>query len=156
MNGVKWVLDHGLDLLQTGATAVGLFATVYTLRTGVQERKIQNLFTLNSSYRDIWSHLYDDPSLARVMMRNLDLQKNPISVEERLFVQFIILHSRASFKARKAGMEFDDDAVAADMRQFFSRPIPRAVWEKTKVFQDRDFIQFVDGLLQEDGGLDKS
>ena len=148
MSVADWLFDHGLDLLQTTATAVGLFATVYTLHRGVKERKIQNLFTLNAAYRDIWSQVYDDPGLARVMVRHVDLEKHPITIEERVFVQFIILHSRASYKARKAGMDFDDDAVAADLSQFFSRPIPRAVWEKNKGFQDKDFVNFVDDLLK--------
>jgi hypothetical protein len=38
--------------------------------------------------------------------------------------------------------------VEADIRQFFSRPIPRAVWEQTKVFQDHRFIAFVDRALE--------
>lgn len=152
MNEASWLFDHGL--LQTTATAVGLFATVYTLRKGVQERKIQNLFTLNSAYRDIWKQIYDDPSLALVMKLTVDLKENPVTVKERVFVQFIILHSRASYKARKAGMDFDDDAMAADLQQFFSRPIPNAVWQWSKGFQDHDFVEFVDSLLIKSEGID--
>ena len=44
-------------------------------------------------------------------------------------------------------MQFDDDAVAADIRQFLNRSIPREVWEKSKVFQDADFIAFVERSL---------
>ena len=59
----------------------------------------------------------------------------------------MILHLRAAFKARKLGMQFDDDAVSSDIRQFLTRPIPRAVWERSKIFQDSDFVSFVDSCL---------
>ena len=65
-----------------------------------------------------------------------------------MFVHTLILHLRAAFKARDLGMQFDDDAVAADIRQFFNRPIPRAVWERSKVFQDREFVEFVERCIE--------
>jgi hypothetical protein len=34
-----------------------------------------------------------------------------------------------------------------DVAQFFSLPIPRAVWEKTKVTQNDDFVAFVESCL---------
>jgi len=44
-------------------------------------------------------------------------------------------------------MEFDGDAVAADIREFLSLPIPRDMWEKSKYFQDREFVDFVETSL---------
>jgi hypothetical protein len=31
-----------------------------------------------------------------------------------------------------------------DVRSFFSLPLPKAVWEKTKIFQNQDFVKFVE------------
>jgi hypothetical protein len=36
-----------------------------------------------------------------------------------------------------------------DIRDFFMLPIPKAVWEKIKPFQDGDFIVFVESCLTE-------
>ena len=63
-------------------------------------------------------------------------------------IHTLILHLRTAFKARALGMQFDDDAVAADIRQFFNRPIPRSVWERSKVFQDADFVAFVERSIE--------
>jgi len=41
-------------------------------------------------------------------------------------------------------MEFDDEEVAADIQEFFSLPIPRSVWEHSKIYQSREFINFVE------------
>lgn len=92
--------------------------------------------------------LYDKPALARILCDRVDLNKQPPNLEEELFVHLLILNLRASFKARTNGMEFDDDAVAADIRQFFAHPIPRAMWEKSKLYQDRPFVSFVEGCLK--------
>ena len=77
----------------------------------------------------------------------MNLIKQPPCLEEELFVHLLILNLRASFKARMVGMEFDDDAVAADVRQFFAHPIPREMWAKSKIYQDRDFVAFVDSNI---------
>ena len=138
---------HGLDFLQTASILVGFFTAAYTIRTNTKERKIGNLFALTTAHREIWSRLYERNELSRVLSESVNLRREPITSEEELFVHTLILHLRAAFKARDLGMQFDDDAVEADIRQFFSRPIPRAVWEKTKAFQDRQFIDFVDRAL---------
>jgi hypothetical protein len=70
-----------------------------------------------------------------------------VTDDEQLFVGFLILHLRASFKARQLGMEFNDDDLAADIREFFNLPIPRRVWENAKKFQDPDFVHFVTSHL---------
>jgi len=142
-----WLAGNWFELLQTIILAAGLFATIQTLREDIKERKIQNLFTLNTAHRDIWSVIYDRPYLNRVLRRDIDLARHPVTSEEELFVHFLILHLRASFKARQAGMEFSDDAVVADIRQFFAQPIPRHVWGNSKRFQDPAFVVFVESHL---------
>lgn len=148
------IAAHWFDLLQTTGILVGLFATAHTIRADTKERKIGNLFALTKAHREIWSRLYDREELGRVLAPVVNLSREPATPEEELFVHTLILHLRTAFKARDLGMQFDDDAVEADIRQFFSRPIPRAVWEQTKVFQDREFIEFVDRALESGNELE--
>jgi hypothetical protein len=142
-----WIVGHWFELLQTASIAVGFYVTVHSIRADTNVRKVQNLFTLTAAHRDIWSKLYDHPDLERILSESLDLAANPPSVAEELFVHLLILHLRTSFKARQAGMEFDGDAVSADIREFLSLPIPREMWKKSKQFQDRDFVDFVESSL---------
>lgn len=144
----NWLVSHTFELLQIVLVSGGFLATLYTLREDKNERKIQNLFSLNAAHREIWSALYDRPQLARVLESSINLANEPITSEERLFVNFLILHLRASFKARQSGMEFDDDDMAADIRQFFAHPIPRQIWEGAKKFQDLAFTRFVESNLR--------
>ena len=143
-----WMGAHWLDFLQAGSILTGFFTAAYTMRTNTKERKIGNLFALTSAHREIWSRLYERVELSRVLSESVNLRREPITSEEELFVHTLILHLRAAFKARDLGMQFDDDAVAADIRQFFNRPIPSAVWERSKVFQDRKFVEFVERCIE--------
>ncbi len=147
MRILGWVSEHWFNFLQTAGILVGFFTAAHTIRTDTKERKIGNLFALTNAHREIWSRLYEREELARVLSEAVNLQREPITAEEELFVHTLILHLRAAFKARDLGMQFDDDAVAADIRQFFNRPIPRAVWKRSKVFQDRAFVEFVERCM---------
>ena len=148
MGILGWMGARWLDFLQTASIFVGFFTAVYTIRTNTKERKIGNLFALTTAHREIWSRLYERNELSRVLSESVNLRCDPITSEEELFVHTLILHLRAAFKARDLGMQFDDDAVAADIRQFFNRPIPRTVWERSKVFQDRKFVEFVERSIE--------
>ena len=145
-----------MEVLQTASLLVGFFTAVHSVRTDTKERKIGNLFMLTNAHREIWSQLYERKELTRVLMESVNLRCEPVTAEEELFVHTLILHLRAAFKARKLGMQFDDDAVAADIRQFLNRSIPRVVWEKSKVFQGGDFVQFVERALGSSGDIERT
>ncbi len=149
MGNLGWLAEHWFELLQTVSIVTGLFVAAHSLRAEVKERKIQNLLALNSSYRDLWMLYIEREDLHRVHTDALDLKKTPPTKAEVRFVHLLILHLRAAYKARRAGMEFADDAVASDIRQFFARPIPRHVWDTSKKFQDRDFVAFVDACIDQ-------
>lgn len=148
MEILVWIGGHWLDFLQTASILTGFFFAAQTMRSNTQERKIGNLFQLTGAHREIWSRLHDQKELSRVLSPTADLRRDPVTLEEELFVHTLILHVRTAFKARELGMQFDDDAVAADIRQFFNRPIPKDVWSRSKVFQDREFVEFVDRCIE--------
>src|SRR5688500_880802 len=134
MGILGWVTRHWFDILQTASILAGFFTGAYTIWTNTIERKIGNLFALTNAHREIWSRLYEQKELSRVLSPSVNLRNEPVTLEEELFVHGLILHVRTAFKARELGMQFDDDAVAAGIRQFFNRPIPRTIWERSKVF----------------------
>lgn len=148
MEILEKVAGHWFDILQTASILAGFFTAAYTIRTNTKERKIGNLFALTTAHREIWSRLHEQKELSRVLSLSINLRSEPVTLEEELFVHTLILHVRTAFKARNLGMQFDDDAVAADIRQFFNRPIPHTVWERSKVFQDREFVDFVERCIE--------
>lgn len=156
MGFLEWAAQHGLEFLQTASIVVGFYATVHTIREDTRVRKIGNLFALTTAHREIWSRLYEQPELARIDLHSVDLRANPVTHEEELFVHTLVLHLRAAFKARELGMQFNDDALIADIYHFFTCPIPRWVWERSKTFQDSDFVKFVDRCIHHKNSAERA
>ncbi len=147
MDFLNWFQDNWFTFLQSLGIIAGLFFTGISLRIDSKVRRVGNLFTVTKQHREIWTALYSRPELKRVVNASANLKAKPISDEEELFVNFLILHLASSYRAAKAGMYLLRGEVRADIVTFFSLPIPRTVWERTKLFQDPDLVRFVEDCL---------
>lgn len=105
------------------------------------------MIAIADQHRQIWKELYERPKLSRVLEKATDLHKEPVSHEEELFVTLLILHLDKVHRAMKAGMFITLEGLQKDIEGFLSLPIPRAVWEKIKPLQDRDFVKFIEVSL---------
>jgi len=149
MEAINWAGQHWLDLLQSVGIVAGLWFTAYTIRKDERARKITNLITIAQHHREIWGELYARPELSRILDRDADLVKRPISDEEHLFVNTVILHLDTVRRAMKEGMFVTLEGMRQDIRGFFSRPIPNAVWERTQGLQDSEFVRFIESCRHE-------
>ena len=59
-------------------------------------------------------------------------------------MNFVTLHLSNAYYAMKDEMVVKVEGLRKDVGSFFSLPIPGAIWEKTKQFQNRDFVAFVE------------
>jgi hypothetical protein len=148
MEGLQWIGGHWFDLLQTAGIIGGLIFTAYSSRKDDGSRKIANLIAIKQQYREIWKELYDRPELARVLEHWVDLKAQPTSLQEWLFVKLLILHLDTVYHAMEADMFVSLEGLQKDIKEFFSAPIPRSVWEKLKPFQDKDFVQLVEASMR--------
>ena len=144
----QWIGEHWFDLVQSAGIIASLLFSAYTTRKDERARRIGNLIAVNEEYRHIWREFYERPQLSRVLKRDVNLIKAPISNEEWLFVKMLILHLDTVRRAIKARMFVKIEGLQQDVRELFALPIPRAVWEKIKPFQDRDFVAFIEAVLK--------
>lgn len=126
----------------------GLFFTAFALRTDAKSRQIANLLTITSNHRQIWKEFYLRPELSRVLDPLAEAKKGLTPAEEE-FVNFVILHLSSVYYATKDELVVKLDGLRTDVGSFFSLPIPSALWEKTKKFQNVDFVEFVDKCRNE-------
>jgi hypothetical protein len=147
MRVFQWVSDNWPSLLQNLGIVGGLLFSAYSTWKNARSRQISNLIAITEQYRDIWGELYTRPELARVLERNVDLLKQPISREEELFVNLLLQHLDTVRHAMKVGMFVRLDGLRKDVQDFLSLPIPRAVFEKNKPFHNQDFIKFINACL---------
>ncbi len=144
MGAFQWLGEHWFDCVQIVGVVGGLLLTAYTIHKDARARQISNLIALNDRHDEIWSTFYERPQLARVLKSTVDLKKQPVSDEEHLFVKMLFIHLDTIRRTTKAGMFIKIVEIQNDIHGFIKLPIPKAVWEKLKPFQDEDFISFVE------------
>jgi hypothetical protein len=143
----SWVAENWFNLLSAIGIVASLLFTAVSLRSETRTRRIANLLTLTHNHRELWSELFARPSLRRVIDANPDLSKLPITLDEEFYVNMLIQHLGSAFQALRSGLIIQPEGLREDVRRFFSLPIPRDIWEKLKVFQNNEFVQFVEECL---------
>jgi hypothetical protein len=144
----QWIGQHWFDLLQSAGIIGSLLLTAHTLRKDGQARTVSNTIAINEQYSRIWHEFYERPALSRILKKDVDLNRQPVSDEEARFVKTLILHLDTVRRTMAAGIFTEIQGLRKDIRDFFTLPIPKAVWEKIKPFQDRDFVAFVESALK--------
>jgi len=147
MDIIQWVGGHGFDVLESIGIIASLLLVGFTTYRDERARRLGNLLAITDAHRAIWSELYRQPKLARVLDPKADLTRQPVTDEERLFVTFLIFHLNASFRAMQEGMLITPEALRRDIREFFSLPVPRAVWKSVCDKSDKAFVEFVGSAL---------
>lgn len=145
----EWLVAYGKNTLETFGLIAGLFFTAASFRADSKERKIANLMSLADAHRELWLQLTEKPELVRLLQKDLNLKKHPVSIIEQRFVHLLITQLAVSFTAMKAGVLPDMQGLRKDVRVFFSLPIPREVWRWSSEFQDPSFVTFVQECLNE-------
>ena len=116
-------------------------------------KEVENLLTNVSQQRDLWTNAYMRPELVRLFQDNVDLSKKPISVVEKECLNQILVQYQVTWCMAEAGGIVTLDVLARDAGDFFSRPLPRAVWEDVKGVINPRFVEFMERALESSGHL---
>lgn len=144
---VRWFFDYGPQAVQNVGIVLGLFFTGFALRADLRSRHADILMRLTENHRALWIYFDEHPELSRVFDDEVDLEIQPLTEAEARFIQFFINHVILTFRTRKLGLYISPDQLEMDLREFFSRPVPRFAWEKLLRFQDRDFAEYMQPII---------
>ena len=144
MEVANWISEHWFELLQSAGIVSGFLFTAHSIRKESEARKIANMISMAEHHHSLWKEFYKHPELSRVIDKRAALDTKPLTDEEQLFVTSLILHLDGVHRAMKAKMFVRLEGLQKDIQTFFSLPIPKAVWEKSKSLQDADFVAFVE------------
>jgi hypothetical protein len=147
MPWLNWIARHW-DGILANAGIVGLLFTGVSLHRDARERRVQNLLRFTEQHRDLWQTILAKPELSRLLDRNADLDSAPLTPEEARYTGFLILHLNSAHRAIRAGLLDEPEGMSEDIRQFFARPVPAAVWKNTRASYDRKFVAFIDVVLK--------
>ena len=142
-----WITENWFNILSSVGIIGSLLFTAVSLRSETKTRRIANLLTLTQSHRELWSEVFRDSDLARVLDASADLSKQPMTGDEAMFVNMVIQHLSSAYEAVKSGLVIKPEGLKQDIKMFFSLPIPRAMWEELKILQNDDFVRFVEECL---------
>jgi hypothetical protein len=112
---------------------------------------VGDLLTLTQQHRELWSEIHRRPELARIMDPDADLLAQPLTVAEERMVNLIFVHFQTGWELARAGTFNTPENMAADVRGFFTLPLPRAVWHASRATRDPAFVRFIDRCLAGDG-----
>ena len=150
-----FLLKNWFDLLQSIFIFGGFMLSFIALRNDIRSRKIEHLFQINQSYREIWSKTYTYPELLRIRETDIDLKINPITEPERRMIREMIIHIYAIYEAIQNN-QIEKGEMDKDIYDFLHLPIPKAIWEEVKIYHNKQFIDYIDELLSKHRRVSKS
>ena len=149
-----WLAENWLNIF-TLLFGSGLWFAVFSIvkntqvrNEEVKEQKIANLLAITASHREIWKiYLYCN-NLERIRDVVADTTKHPITHRERVFVNLVIQQVNSVYYTMADQLVVEYDGIRRDIGEFFSLPIPNAVWRSAKPLQSHDFAAFVESALK--------
>ena len=144
-----WIDANWFALLQTAGIVSGFVFTGISIRREGRTRRVQNLLTITEHHRSIWQQVFEDANLLRVLKRRANLRSRPVTLQERIFVNLIILHLTALLAAMRAKEIAKPAGLDTDLQEFFSLPIPASVWRDTLFLRDEPTRSYVEALLND-------
>lgn len=136
-----------VQTLGVGGALIGVFLIWHQMQLSVKIQKVTNLHNLKEAHRSIWSLMMGKAELQRLMDEKACPKPSEITLEERIFVGFVILQLQTCYRFSQESLLINIGKLTDDVNSFFSLPVPRIVWDEKKRFHDPDFVNFVEDAL---------
>lgn len=132
---------------QSVAIILTLLITLYQIRSSVKVNQFGARLSITASHREIWLYGMSDPEIIRVLQKDVDVEKNPITFKERMFVVLIINHMNMVYEAHRRGVLQIPSPNFRDVENFLSLPIPREVWRQVHKVHNKNFVSFIESII---------
>ena len=143
----EWISANWFTALSALGIVGSLVFTAASFHSETKTRRVANLLALTHNHRELWSEIFHHPHLTRVLDPAADPSKHPITRDETIYLNMVIQHLGSAYHAMKSGLVVKPEGVSQDVRDFFSLPLPKAIWEQIKPLQNDDFVDFVERCL---------
>jgi hypothetical protein len=150
----QWLAENSFNIVGT-VFGSGLWFTAFSIRKDSKTRKEEtkarrtaNLLAITANHREIWKEFINNPQLVRVRDVAADTAKQPVTDAEEVFVALVIAHTNSVYYTLSDKLTVEYEGLRRDIGQFFSLPVPKAVWHKSKPLQNQDFAAFIESSLK--------
>ncbi len=131
-----------LDIVQSIALIITLIIIYWELRHTRRHNEVAVDLQIATSHRELWMYFLKNPQLHRILEKNVDLGKTPITTAEHLFVNMLFSHIHSVFKADQERIINMPVEWKSDLDFFLEFPIPAKIWGKNKHMYENEFIAF--------------
>lgn len=145
----SWVDGNWFNVIQTVGIIGSLWAATSAANRDAKAKEIENLLTLSEHHRELWKEVPQRKDLARIFCQDANALLTPATMAEAEFLNLVIVHFQTGWWIARAGGITALQEMKADIRSFFTLPLPRAVWEDTKQDRNKEFVRFVTRLMGE-------
>jgi len=147
---LSWLTENWFNLF-TVSFGSGLWFAAYSIhkdtqirKEEVKARKVANLLAITANHREVWKIYLYRKNLERVRDSLVDPIKHPVTHAERVFVNLVVQHVNSVYYAMSDQFVVEYEGLRQDIAQFFSLPIPHEVWDRIKIYQNNEFVAFVE------------
>jgi hypothetical protein len=144
----SWVDGNWFNVIQTVGIIGSLWLATAAANRDARAKEIENLLSLSEHHRELWKAIPQRKDLGRVLQANVDVRLTPPTVAETEFLNLVFVHFQTGWWIARAGGMTTLKEMKADVRGFFSLPLPHAVWEKTKKMRNQRFVNFVERAMK--------
>lgn len=144
---ISWVQGNWSSVVGAVGIIGSLLFTAASFRADGRNRQVTNLLAISEWHRNLWSEAHQRKDLKRVFQKEIGSAGQSMSVAEIEFLDSAILHFETGWRLEKIMKRGELTLLARDAGEFFSLPLPRDVWERTKAFRNRRFVRFVERAL---------
>lgn len=143
-----WLNAHWFDLVQSLGIVGSILLTTAALRSQARGQRLGHYLTLVADHRELWTEAHRRPDLSRIFRDDVNLSVAPMTTAEEEFLNLAIEHFATGWLMAKGTRLLSLNGLAADAATFFSRPLPRNAWERTRHARDPQFVKFIDRALK--------
>ena len=104
------------------------------------------MLAILASHREIWSQLITNPDLQNVMRPTMSSDEEVTEIEYHFFLQ-VINHTATAFHLAQMGGISPAEGMRRDAYESMNWPVFKAAWDKNKVYQDANFVKFMDSCM---------
>ena len=145
----SWLRGNWSSLIGAVGIIGSLWISTATIREDCKWRQVTNLLALDERHRTLLGEVRQRPELKRILSESVDLVAQPLTPEEDVSMWQIVQQFETGWRVERILNRGELKSLARDAAEFFSLPLPRAVWEKEKLFRNQRFVRFVERAMRE-------
>ena len=145
---LSWVQGNWSSFVGAVGIIGSLLFTAAYFREDSKNRLVTNLLAIEDRHRAFWSEAQQRKDLKRIFSHEAAAVEQPLTSEEELFMRRVILYFATGWRLEKILNRGEMNLLFRDVSEFFSLPLPRAVWDKCKKFNNPQFVRFVERALK--------